>query len=222
MCGRYTLTVDPADLMERFDLGSADLVVAPRFNIAPTQTVAVVLNESPRTLTGARWGLVPSWAKDISIGYKMINARAETLEEKPSYRTLLKKRRCLILADSFYEWKKEAGGGKTPTRLMLADGAPFAMAGLWDVWKTPEGERIKSCTIITTAPNALAAQVHDRMPAILPRAAEAEWLNIANDDPGYLKSLLGPYPAELMKTYVVSSAVNNVRNDAPELIAAAL
>lgn len=220
MCGRYTLTVDPADLMERFDLSSADFVSTPRFNIAPTQTVAVVLNESPRTLTAARWGLIPSWAKDISIGYKMINARAETLEEKPSYRTLLKKRRCLILADSFYEWKKD-GGAKTPTRLMLADGAPFAMAGLWDVWKTPEGERIKSCTIITTAPNALAAQVHDRMPAILPRSAEAEWLNIANDDPGYLKSLLGAYPAELMQTYVVSSAVNNVRNDAPELIAAA-
>lgn len=221
MCGRYTLTVDPADLMERFDLSSADFVSTPRFNIAPTQTVAVVLNESPRTLTGARWGLVPSWAKDISIGYKMINARAETLDEKPSYRTLLKKRRCLILADSFYEWKKEAGGGKTPTRLMLANGAPFAMAGLWDAWKTPDGERIKSCTIITTSPNALAAQVHDRMPAILPREAEAEWLNIANDDPGYLKSLLGAYPAELMKTYVVSNAVNNVRNDAPELIAAA-
>ncbi len=221
MCGRYTLTVDPADLMERFDLSSADFVSTPRFNIAPTQTVAVVLNESPRTLTGARWGLVPSWAKDISIGYKMINARAETLDEKPSYRTLLKKRRCLILADSFYEWKKEAGGGKTPTRLMLANGAPFAMAGLWDAWKTPDGERIKSCTIITTSPNALAAQVHDRMPAILSREAEAEWVNIANDDPGYLKSLLGAYPAELMKTYVVSNAVNNVRHDAPELIATA-
>lgn len=221
MCGRYTLTVDPSELMERFDLQSADIVPAPRYNIAPTQIVSVVFDESPHTLSSARWGLVPAWAKDLSIGYKMINARAETLDEKPSYRALLRRKRCLVLADSFYEWQKNADGSKTPIRLMLQEGAPFAMAGLWDVWKTPEGERIRSCTIITTTPNSIASQVHDRMPAILPRSAEAEWLKRANDDPGYLKSLLGPYPAELMTSYAVSPRVNSVKNDAPELIVAA-
>ena len=221
MCGRYTLTVDPAELMARFDLETADISVTPRYNIAPTQPVAVVFSESPRTLSAARWGLVPGWAKDISIGYKMINARAETLQEKPAFRTLLRKKRCLILADSFYEWQKHPDGSKTPTRLMLADGAPFAFAGLWDAWKTPEGEWMKSCTIITTAPNALAAQVHDRMPAILARETERDWLDRANDHSEHLQSLLTAYPAELMRTYVVSAQVNNVRNDSAALIAPA-
>ena len=147
MCGRFTLTIDPAQLMARFALENADFVAQPRFNIAPTQTIAVVFDESPRTLSGARWGLVPSWAKDIAIGSKMINARAETLDEKPSFRTLLRRRRCLVLADSFYEWRKNPDETKTPLRILLRDGAPFAMAGLWDIWKTPQGESLRTCTI---------------------------------------------------------------------------
>ncbi len=218
MCGRYTLTIDPAELMDRFNLTSADVTIQPRYNIAPTQMVAVVYDESPRTLSAAQWGLIPSWSKDASIGSKMINARAETLDEKLSYRTLLKKRRCLILADGFYEWQKHEDGSKTPMRITLADGAPFALAGLWDMWKTPEGERLRTCTIITTAPNALMETIHNRMPALLTRAAEADWLNKANDDPLHLKSLLAPYPAERMKAYAVSKAVNSVKNDQPAII----
>jgi putative SOS response-associated peptidase YedK len=218
MCGRYTLTIDPAELMDRFNLTSADYVAQPRYNVAPTQPVAVVYDESPRTLSAAQWGLIPSWSKDAGIGSKMINARAETLDEKPSYSRLLKKKRCLVLADSFYEWQKHEDGSKTPMRITLADGSPFALAGLWDVWKTPEGEWLKTCTIITTSPNALMESIHNRMPAMLTRDAEVEWLNKANDDAGYLKSLLAPYPAEQMKAYAVSKAVNNVKNDQPAVI----
>ena len=218
MCGRFTLTIDPAQLMARFALENADFVAQPRFNIAPTQTIAVVFDESPRTLSGARWGLVPSWAKDIAIGSKMINARAETLDEKPSFRTLLRRRRCLVLADSFYEWRKNPDETKTPLRILLRDGAPFAMAGLWDIWKTPQGDSLRTCTVITTEPNALAARIHDRMPAILTHAAESEWLNMANENSAYLKSLLTPYPADEMYAYPVSPKVNFVRNEGVELI----
>ncbi len=221
MCGRYTLTVDPANLLTLFDLNSAEIALTPRYNIAPSQTVAVVYDESPRTLSGARWGLVPSWAKDVSIGYKMINARAETLHEKPSFRTLLRKKRCLILADGFYEWQKQPDGTKIPMRFVLNDGAPFAFAGLWDSWKTPEGERLRTCTIITCEPNEVAAPVHNRMPAILQsRQAEQDWLNRANDNAPFLLSLLGPYPSENMRRYPVSQRVGNVRNDDAQLIAA--
>jgi putative SOS response-associated peptidase YedK len=220
MCGRFTLTLNPAQLMARFALDSADFVAQPRFNIAPTQTIAVVLDESPHTLSSARWGLVPSWAKDIAIGSRMINARAETLDEKPSFRTLLRRRRCLVLADGFYEWRRNSDGSKTPLRILMQDGAAFAMAGLWDVWNTPQGERLRICTIITTEPNSLAAQIHDRMPAILTHTAEGEWLNKFNDDPAYLKSLLAPYSAADMYAYPVSPRVNSVRNEGVELIAA--
>jgi putative SOS response-associated peptidase YedK len=218
MCGRYTLTIDPSELMERFNLTSADTVTTPRYNIAPTQNVAVIYDASPPTLSAARWGLIPSWSKDASIGARMINARAETLDEKPAFRSLLKKKRCLIPADGFYEWRKNADDTKTPMRIMLKDGAPFALAGLWDVWKTPEGEWIKTCTIITTSPNALMEQIHNRMPVLLTTEAEADWLNKANDDPGYLKSLLQPYAADKMKAYEVSRRVNAPKNDDPQVI----
>lgn len=222
MCGRYTLTVDPEQLMARFHLTSADFVTTPRYNVAPTQTVAVVYDESPRTLSAARWGLIPSWAKDPSIGSRMINARAETLAEKPAFRNLLKKRRCLVLADSFYEWRKNPDGTKTPMRVMLASDAPFALAGLWDIWKTPEGELLRTCTIITTEPNALIAPLHNRMPAILLPEQEADWLSHSHGDATFLRSLLQPFPAERMKAYSVSPRVNNVKNDDPTLIEPAI
>jgi putative SOS response-associated peptidase YedK len=205
--------------MERFHLTSADAVATPRYNVAPTQDVAVIYDESPNTLSSARWGLIPSWSKDPGIGARMINARAETLDEKPTFRGILKKRRCLIPADGFYEWSKNDDNTKTPIRITLKNGEPFALAGLWDVWKTPEGQWLKTCTIITTSPNALMESIHNRMPVLLTRDAEGEWMNKANDDPGYLKSLLLPYPAELMKAYEVSKRVNNVKNDEPSLVA---
>lgn len=218
MCGRYTLTTDPLALMERFHLTSADVVITPRYNIAPTQSVAVVYDVSPHVLSSARWGLIPAWAKDASIGARMINARAETLAEKPSFRNLFRKRRCLVLADSFYEWRKNPDGTKTPMRVMLTTGEPFALAGLWDIWKTPEGELLRTCTIITTTPNALIAPLHHRMAAILPPEHEADWLKRDQTDMTFLQSLLRPFPAERMKAYPVSPRVNNVRNDDPALI----
>ncbi|MFN4294249.1 MAG: SOS response-associated peptidase [Thermoflexales bacterium] len=218
MCGRYTLTVAPEQLMARFNLTGADFAAKPRYNIAPTQLVAVVYDTSPRALSAARWGLVPSWAKDPNIGARMINARAETLAEKPTFRNLLKKRRCLVLADSFYEWRKNPDGSKTPMRVMLASEEPFALAGLWDAWKTPEGEQMRTCVIVTTESNALVAPFHNRMAAILPPEREADWLSHDHDDATFLQSLLQPFPAERMKCYPVSSRVNNVKNDDPALI----
>lgn len=212
------MTVDPSELMERFDLQTAEFEATPRYNVAPTQQVAVVLNDNPHTLSAARWGLIPSWSKDPSIGSRMINARGETVAEKPAFRSLLKKRRCLVLADSFYEWRKNPDGGKTPIRLMLQSGEPFALAGLWDLWKGPEGDPIRTCTIITTTPNALAAQVHDRMPVILSRANEQAWLTTGADELPFLQSLLTAYPDELMKTYPVSNRVNSPKNDDRALI----
>jgi putative SOS response-associated peptidase YedK len=205
--------------MERFELTTADVVVSPRYNVAPSQQVAVVYDESPNTLSAAKWGLIPSWSKDPSIGYKMINARSETLLEKPSYRNLVKKRRCLILADSLYEWRKNDDDSKTPMRIQLKSKEAFAFAGLWDVWKTPEGEWLKTCTMITGEPNELVAPIHNRLAIILARDAEREWINPANEV-GHVLSLLKPYPASEMMVYEVSKRVNNVKNDEPELVRA--
>jgi putative SOS response-associated peptidase YedK len=217
MCGRYTLTVDPAELMDRFDLKTADVTVAPRYNVAPSQSVAVIYDESPNTLSAAKWGLIPSWSKDPSIGYKMINARSETLLEKPSYRGLVKKRRCLILADSLYEWRLNEDGSKTPMRIQLKSKEAFAFAGLWDVWKTPEGERLKTCSIITGGPNELVAPIHNRLAIILQKDIERDWLD-RNNEVGHVMSLLKPYPSEAMTAYEVSKKVNSVKNDDVTLI----
>ena len=214
MCGRYTLTVNPQTLMERFDLASADIAPAePRYNIAPTQDVAVVFADSPKTLSAARWGLIPSWAKDASIGSKMINARAETLAEKPSFRSLIRRKRCLVLADSFYEWQRQADNTKIPMRILLESHAPFAFAGLYDTWKTPEGQPLRTCTIITTGANSLISPLHDRMPVILQPAQEKDWIDSSNDDPNFVQSLLQAYPPELIRMYEVSKRVNSPRND---------
>ncbi len=176
MCGRFTLTINPDELQQQFGLSEAPPTqLAPRYNIAPTQAVAVIANNSDRKLELFQWGLIPSWAKDPKIGSKMINARAETLAEKPSFRTALKRRRCLVVADGFYEWKK-TGSGKTPMYIQLKDGQPFGFAGLWEAWQSPDDGLIKTCTIITTTPNALLAEIHYRMPVILPREAYDTWL----------------------------------------------
>ena len=170
MCGRYTQTLAGPILLSRFRLEETVLDLKPRYNIAPGQEAAVVVREETTTLAAMRWGLVPSWAKEPAIGNRMINARAETITEKPSFKRLIERRRCLVPADGFYEWRREAKG-KVPMRFILKSREPFAFAGLWDRWRNPEGAELRTFTIITTAANELMRPVHDRMPVILARDA---------------------------------------------------
>lgn len=218
MCGRFTLTTDLERLEERFGFRAAALAYAPRYNIAPSQPVLAVIAAEERRAGFLRWGLIPSWAKDASMGDRLINARAETVAEKPSFRRALQKRRCLVLADGFYEWKKE-GKRKTPMYVTLKGREPFGFAGLWETWRAPSGESIHSCTIITTAPNRLLETIHNRMPVILPREQETLWLDRTVEDPAVLTAVLAPYPAEEMEAYAVSPVVNSPANDSPACIA---
>ncbi|HEV2581867.1 MAG TPA: SOS response-associated peptidase [Ktedonobacteraceae bacterium] len=219
MCGRFALTVDLADIAKKFGVEPTTQAMhsAPRYNVAPTQPVAAVLRNGETHLAELRWGLIPSWAKDESIGARMINARAETLTEKPSFKGLLRSKRCMILADGFFEWKQEPGG-KTPMFITMADGQPFAFAGLWDSWKSPSGEPLRTCTIITTQPNELVATIHDRMPAILLPEAYESWLDPSIKDEQLLSHWLAPYPAEAMMARPVSRLVNDPKNDRPEVL----
>jgi putative SOS response-associated peptidase YedK len=190
-----------------------------RYNVAPTQPVAVVANNGQNKLEFFHWGLIPSWAKDPKIGNRMINARAETVAEKTSFRVPYRRRRCLVLADGFYEWRKEPGRkAKTPMYIQLKSGKPFAFAGLWDLWRSPQDEALLSCTLITTTPNELVAQIHNRMPVILSPEAYDLWLDPAEQNPNRLDAWLKPYPAAEMTAFPVSTLVNNPRNDAPECI----
>jgi putative SOS response-associated peptidase YedK len=216
MCGRFTLALDADGLQQAFPGFTLPPRVAPRYNIAPTQPVLAVPNNDKNQIEYMVWGLIPGWAKDTKIGNQMINARAETLGEKPSFKNAYKRRRCLILADGFYEWKKE-GSGKTPMFVHLKDREPFALAGLWEIWH-PGDESIVSCTIITTEPNELMATLHNRMPVILPQSAWNEWLDPAERQPHTLNELLTPYPADQMQAYAVSPMVNSPANDAPECL----
>ena len=219
MCGRFTLAVDINSVARAFNVPvPSSLQTAPRYNIAPTQNVVSVLSNETTHLDMLRWGLIPSWAKDESIGSKMINARAETLAEKPSFKRLLSSKRCLVIADGFYEWRKEQGG-KTPMYITLKDNEPFAFAGLWDSWKNADGELIRTCTLITTQPNELMASIHNRMPVILSSEARKEWLDSSLHDEHVLLPLLASYPSEEMKARPVSRLVNNPRYDSAELIA---
>jgi putative SOS response-associated peptidase YedK len=220
MCGRYTLATSTKVLVERFRLAAEAPRLRPRFNIAPSQIVAVVPNGPEHRLELFIWGLIPSWAKDPAIGNRMINARAETLAEKPSFREALKRRRCLVLADGFFEWRKE-GKQKTPVFVRLRSREPFAFAGLWDTWRPPEGNEIRSCTIVTTDANRLLAPIHDRMPVILPPATYDAWLDPRPQESRELQDLLRPFPDEVMEAYPVSRLVNSPANDRPECIAPA-
>ena len=220
MCGRFTLTIDPADLRDAFPGLAFPEEMTPRYNVAPSQLVAVIANNGKNQVEFFKWGLVPSWAKDVSIGNRMINARAETLAEKPSFRAAYKRRRCLILADGFYEWKPVAGQkAKTPMLIKMKSGQPFAFAGLWEAWHPDQEDAILSCTIITTTPNALMEKIHDRMPAILKPEAYPLWLDPAEQAPDKLGKLLKPYPASQMTAFAVSRLVNDPRQDSPECIA---
>lgn len=218
MCGRFTLTTNLQTIARVFQV-SPSLSTTPRYNVAPTQDVVTILPNGGAHLELLRWGLVPAWAKEESVGARMINARAETLAEKPSFKRLLRSRRCLIVADGFYEWKSEERGGKTPIYFTLQEQEPFGFAGLWDVWKDADGQALRTCTIITTNPNELVAPVHNRMPAILTPDARAAWLDMQLQNEDALVSLLAPYPASQMSARAVSKLVNNPKYDSAELIA---
>lgn len=215
MCGRYTLTVELNALRRRFAaLAEDSLQTRPRFNIAPTQNIPVIRQgDEGRKISELRWGLIPRWAKEASIGQRMINARSETLTEKPSFRPLLFRHRCLVPADGYYEWSKTESGKKQPYRIIVGDGELFAFAGLWDRWVSPEGGTVESFTIITTQANDKLSRIHHRMPVILPRSAEELWLDPEVRDPNLLRELLVPYPDEPIHAYPVSTLVNSPRND---------
>lgn len=219
MCGRYTLATQLDLLVDRFGVDQVSLDYSARYNIAPTQKVPVIIQEEKRILTAMQWGLVPFWAKEESIGNRMINARSETVAEKPSYRKSLERRRCIVPADGFYEWKK-AGDGKTkiPMRFVIGDNEPFGFAGLWDIWKRPDGEELRSFTIITTDASENVRSIHDRMPVILHREDEEAWLNPDVSEAQLLLPLLRPYRSRQLRAYEVSKAVNSPSNDAPSCI----
>jgi putative SOS response-associated peptidase YedK len=219
MCGRFTLTVDASELQASLPWLNVPDELQPRYNIAPTQPVAVVPNDGKNQLDFFIWGLIPSWAKDPTIGSRMINARSETIAEKPAFRVPFRRRRCLILADGFYEWRQVPGQkAKIPMYIRLKDEKPFSFAGLWDIWHSADGSEVLSCTIITTQPNPLLRSIHNRMPVILPESAYPLWLSPEEEDPHKLQSLLVPYPAGEMMAHPVSTAVNSPANESPELI----
>lgn len=216
MCGRYSLTASLDELARRFDFDSNRDDFEPRYNIAPTQQVLAVVGGDARRAGFIRWGLIAQWSKSDSAGPPIINARAETVAEKPTFRDSLRRRRCLILADGFYEWQK-MGDAKRPMRVALRSGEPFAFAGLWSMSSDPEGNRISSCAIITTAANDLLRPIHHRMPVILSEEVEDLWLDTALDDSQTLTQFLEPYPDDALEAYEVSALVNSASNDRPEV-----
>jgi putative SOS response-associated peptidase YedK len=216
MCGRFVLNVDPAMLQTAFDLSSVPQF-APRYNIAPTQAAPVITNENPKDAELYQWGLIPSWAKDVSVGSKMINARAETVEEKPAFRAAFKRRRCIIPASGFYEWQQR-DDGKQPMYIHLKDDPLFGMAGLWEVWRDPEGKELRTFTILTTAANDFMRPIHDRMPVILKPEHYALWLEVDEQAAPNLRDLFKGVDADDMTAHDVSKAVNRPAVDMPNLI----
>ncbi|WP_066381475.1 MULTISPECIES: SOS response-associated peptidase [unclassified Anabaena] len=227
MCGRFTLTQSAEALAEIFHVQAIPNLTA-QYNIAPTQMVVTVLHHpesNQRQLQQLRWGLIPSWSKDSSIGSKLINAKAETVAEKPAFRSAFKHRRCLVVADGFYEWQKQQDT-KQPFYFRLQDGKPFAFAGLWERWQSPAQEEIISCTILTTAANELLQPIHERMPVIIDPKDYDVWLDPQvrwatprqRRSPQALQSLLSPYPATAMTAYPVSKLVNSPKHNSPECI----
>ena len=217
MCGRFTLTSNLNDLQGRFDFETGNLDRRPQYNIAPTQQVLTVVNDGGRRAELMRWGLIPFWAKDPKIGNRMINAVGETAATKPAFRAAFKKRRCLVLADGFFEWRRD-GKQKIPTYIFLKSKEPFAFAGLWETWKAADGEVVKSCTIITTEPNEFVSPIHNRMPVILSGETEALWLDPMTEKSDTLTPLLIPSPPEYLDSYEVSDVVNSPKNSGPECI----
>ncbi|KQO00737.1 SOS response-associated peptidase [Paenibacillus sp. Leaf72] len=218
MCGRYTITSNIEEVVEVFSVGKTNYKYLKRYNVAPTQLVPGIFNkDGQRIMEGFKWGLIPFWSKDAKMAYKTINARSEGIEKKPAFRHLLKRNRILIPSDGFYEWRQEEGG-KQPFRFQLTSKGVFAFAGLYDTWQNPDGEVVQSCTIITTTPNQLVADVHNRMPVILTGSAAHNWIDQDIEATEDVLSFLNPYPAELMMKYPVSRHVGNVRNVHDSLI----
>lgn len=225
MCGRFTLTQDIQTVARtimnpRTIAIPPTLQVVPRYNIAPTQDIVTVINNGSLHVDMLRWGLIPSWSKEEKVGFRMINTRAETLAEKPSFKQLLRCKRCLVVSDGFYEWRQESDPkSKTPMYITLKSQQSFTFAGLWDSWHSPDGRQIRTCTIITTEPNELLATVHNRMPVILTPEARAIWLDSTLYGERALLPLLVPYKSDEMTTRSVSRLVNNARYEGAELIA---
>lgn len=218
MCGRYTLAAAIEALRKAFPGIEFPESLAEHYNIAPSQPIGVIASDQPDRLQFFEWGLLPSWVKDATKAPRQINARGESVAEKPYFRTAFRKQRCLVVADGFYEWQKSPDGKtKTPHHIRLRSREPFAFAGLWDRWKG-EDQIVTSCAIITTEANEVVAPVHDRMPVILKREAYSHWLDPEFKDTAKLSELLRPYPPELMEAFPVSKAVNSPRHDAPDCI----
>lgn len=221
MCGRFSLSVNPRAIAEQFGLDLKSIgPFAPRYNIAPTQPVAAVRmgpDRATRQWTHFLWGLVPAWAKDPSIGQRMINARGETVSEKPSFRTALKRRRCLVPSDGFYEWRKE-GAAKVPYFIHQIERGPFALAGLWEHWIGKDGTELETCTLITTAANTMMAPLHARMPVILSPEDYALWLDPSEEKSTALLPLLAPREWSDMQAFAVNGFVNNARNEGPQCL----
>lgn len=215
MCGRFVLSAEAEVVQQEFNLDDVP-TLASRYNIAPSQPVPVITNQAPGELTVVQWGLIPSWAKDPKMAYKMINARSETAHEKPSYRSAFKRRRCLIPTTGFYEWIK-TDNGKQPYFIHCNDKEVFAFAGLWEIWNSPQGDEVWTCTILTTDANEKIQHLHHRMPVILEGDARDAWLD--NDsEQDELRGILQPFDSAKIEFYPVSKAVNNVRNDNPTLL----
>lgn len=221
MCGRFALYTDPIALAKRFEAENAPDWQAS-YNVAPSLAIPIVRNENDkRRFTLVRWGLIPSWAKDIKISYSTINARAETVAEKPSFRSAFKHRRCLIPADGYYEWQEIAGQKtKQPWCITLSDQQPMALAGLWEHWQGQDGSEIESCTIIVTSGNVLMQPIHDRMPVILPETTWEQWLDSKNTDAKCLQALLSRYPSEEMAAWPVTTLINSPKHNNEECIKA--
>jgi putative SOS response-associated peptidase YedK len=214
MCGRFALYTDPIALAKKFQTENL-LDLLPSYNVAPSQTIPIIRNEEGRRLFAmARWGLIPSWAKDSKIGYNTINARADTVAEKPSFRSAFQHRRCLIPADGYFEWQEIAGNKtKQPWCISLKSQEPMALAGLWEHWQGSDGSEIESCTIVVTAGNELMQPIHDRMPVIIPSENWDAWLDNANTNKQGLQTLLAQYPADEMRAWQVSTQVNSPRHN---------
>lgn len=217
MCGRFVRQREVHAIVRDFGVEEVECDLAPSYNVAPTQNVAVIVEDGVKRLVTVRWGLVPGWASDLSVGNKLINARAETVAQKDSFRDAFERRRCLVVADGFYEWRK-TGKMRQPILIRLRRDRAFGFAGLYENWVSPKGENIRTCTIITTEPNEVMRPIHDRMPVIIPMDQEDVWLNPSFENPSRLLSLLKAYPAEEMETYEVSALVNSPANDSPECL----
>jgi putative SOS response-associated peptidase YedK len=218
MCGRFTFAICPELLAEIFGV---DVLrkLHPRYNIAPTQHVPIIRESATggRRLSSVRWGLVPHWANDFSIGNRLINARCETAHEKPAFRQAIRARRCIIPASGFFEWASTPSG-KIPHYVTMQDGAPLAFAGIWDSWKSPDGESIETFAILTTTANSLIAPLHDRMPVLLHPTEFELWLDRSTNNPEKLRRLYQPYPSELMREWEVTTLVNNPDNESPDTV----